>query len=253
MNFVSGVAYGVARAILDPLELLERYAWYVQKGGESLYNSDFSYYSAYYDLTTPEYKCAFAGQRVGEIGAVVFTAAYIEARAGVETTVVAGRSLGARVGSYVSSAGRQITRTGRRKLTFAAEKNVAAVSGNVLKNSGTKIAMREGVKGADILGTSASKTLFRAVGEEECKQILKTGTFKIGPNSLEGKFFAENIKDAQKWGDLLNGFGKSKIIEVKIPQKIADQMIRWERLDGIGSARYGSLDQLNNLKIRVLQ
>lgn len=52
--------------------------------------------------------------------------------------------------------------------------------------------------------------LYRSVGEAELKQIKQTGKFEAGPNSLGGKFFAESVDDAKKWGD---AFGNSRIVE----------------------------------------
>jgi hypothetical protein len=40
----------------------------------------------------------------------------------------------------------------------------------------------------------------------------------------------------------------TKVIEVKLPTSSADSFMRWERLDGIGPARYGELDPINAAK-----
>lgn len=103
-----------------------------------------------------------------------------------------------------------------------------------------------------IVVTEGSTSLYRAVDSAEYSQIAKTGTFQMGENSLEGKFFAENLVDAQKWGDVLNGPGNSYFVEARMQNSIADQMMRWSKLDGIGPARYGTLDQLQNVDIRML-
>jgi hypothetical protein len=73
----------------------------------------------------------------------------------------------------------------------------------------------------------------------------------MGPNSLEGKFFAENYEDAQQWGDIMNGAGNHQVIKVNIPKEIADQMMKWDKLDGIGPARYATLDQLQNVEVNI--
>jgi len=96
-------------------------------------------------------------------------------------------------------------------------------------------------------------TLYRAVSEAEFRQIEKTGAFEVGPNSMQGKFFAESARDAKKWGDALNGPGKSKIVEVQLPKNAADNLQRWERLDGIGPARYGELNQLRDAIVKEVK
>ncbi len=100
-------------------------------------------------------------------------------------------------------------------------------------------------------GNAAKSTkLYRSVSEAELKQIQKTGRFEAGPNSLGGKFFAESADDAKKWGD---AFGNSRIVEIQLPKNIADGLKRWERLDGIGPARYGELNQLQDAIIKEVK
>jgi hypothetical protein len=92
------------------------------------------------------------------------------------------------------------------------------------------------------------------VSEAEYQQILKTGKFQAGPNSLGGKWFAESAKDAAKWGELLNGGkGNFRIIETTLPESTAEGLMRLERLDGIGPARYGELDTLIDAVIREVK
>ncbi len=79
--------------------------------------------------------------------------------------------------------------------------------------------------------------------------VLETKTFSMGINSLEGKFFAESYTDAEQWGDAMNGIGNHQIIQINLPEPEGAKMMRWEKLDGIGPARYATLDQLNNVKI----
>lgn len=96
-------------------------------------------------------------------------------------------------------------------------------------------------------------TLYRAVTEAEAISIREIGKFSTGPNSLGGKWLAETLEHAQKWGDLMNGKGVSKILEVKLPKPVADQLMRLERLDGVGPARYGELNQLEQATIREIK
>jgi hypothetical protein len=52
---------------------------------------------------------------------------------------------------------------------------------------------------------------------------------------------------------VLNGSGKSRIVETTLPKNVANGLQRWERLDGIGPARYGELNQLRNTIIREVK
>jgi hypothetical protein len=99
----------------------------------------------------------------------------------------------------------------------------------------------------------ASTKLYRAVSEAEYQQLMKTGQFEAGPNSLEGKFFAENPADAAKWGNSLEGSGKFRVVEVEVPTSVAEKFMRWEKLDNIGPARYAELDKLSNVNIRKVK
>ncbi len=93
-------------------------------------------------------------------------------------------------------------------------------------------------------------TLYRAVGKAEYEQLMQTGRFAAGPNSLSGKFFAESAEHAAQWGKMLEGAGNFRVIETRVPTRVAEQLMRWGRLDGIGPARYGELEQLRDALIR---
>lgn len=101
-------------------------------------------------------------------------------------------------------------------------------------------------------GRSGTTTLYRAVSEAEAASIRETGKFSMGVNSLGGKWFAETLEHAKQWGDALNGNGLSRLLEIRLPEPIADKFMRLERLDGIGPARYGELNQLEQATIREL-
>ena len=96
-------------------------------------------------------------------------------------------------------------------------------------------------------------TLYRAVGQAEYDQLMSTGKFAQGMNSLGGKFFAESAADAAKWGDQLEGPGNYRIISAELPESTADQFMRWDRLDAIGPARYGELNQLTEAVVRSVK
>lgn len=98
--------------------------------------------------------------------------------------------------------------------------------------------------------SEATVVLFRSVSSAEFKGVLSTGTFSAVGSSVEGKYFAESLGDAAVWGRQL---GNPHIIEVTFPKSVADQLYRWDRLDGIGPARFGTLDQLRNYTIRQVR
>ncbi len=97
-----------------------------------------------------------------------------------------------------------------------------------------------GLVSIGILG--AGTVLYRAVGPEELTEINSTGRFSVGPNGFPGKFFAETFEDAVIWG---RNLGNSKIIRATFPGNSADKLMRWSRLDGIGPARYGTVEEVN--------
>ncbi|WP_084545442.1 RHS repeat-associated core domain-containing protein [Cupriavidus malaysiensis] len=109
------------------------------------------------------------------------------------------------------------------------------------------------VKGIGAAAKAAGKettTLYRAVTQGELKQIQATGKFEAGPNSLGGKWFAESSEHAEQWGNVMNGPGNSTVVRAQMPTTQANQLMRVERLDGIGAARYGELDQLKGVTIK---
>ena len=93
-------------------------------------------------------------------------------------------------------------------------------------------------------------TLFRAVREGAYQQLMRTGKFAAVPRSLEGKCFAESAQDAAQWGEMLEGASHYRIVEVNLPTSVANSLLRWEKLDGIGPARYGELYQLYDAVVR---
>jgi len=94
-------------------------------------------------------------------------------------------------------------------------------------------------------------TLYRAVSEVEYQQLIRTGKFAVVPSSLEGKFFAESAADAAQWGERLEGSGNYRIVEVEFFTSVAENLLRWEKLDSIGPARYGELHQLQDAVVRL--
>lgn len=88
--------------------------------------------------------------------------------------------------------------------------------------------------------------LFRHVSPGELADIGENG-FRPGAGSLDGKWFAESGEHASQWGKALNG-GTGSVVKVRVPSSFGNQLMRLEKLDGIGPARYAEphqLDQLN--------
>jgi hypothetical protein len=92
---------------------------------------------------------------------------------------------------------------------------------------------------------SVTTSLFRAVGHAEFEQLMVTKTFQPGPGYAGGKFFAESAEHAFEWGVRMEGQGNFRVIEARFPSQAAESFMRWERLDGIGPARYGELIPIN--------
>lgn len=91
----------------------------------------------------------------------------------------------------------------------------------------------------------ATKSLPTEFKERHPDTPWATGTFNLGPNST-GKYFADTAEDATKWGAWLNG-GQGGVVSTTVPRSFAEQMMRWEKLDGIGPARFASPEQLGRL------
>jgi len=91
--------------------------------------------------------------------------------------------------------------------------------------------------------------LYRAVSRDELEHIRATGKLSAGPGSLNGKWFAEQIEHAARWGELLHWAGNYGIVKVAVPEEIARTLFRIEKLDGIGPARYVQADQLVYVRV----
>jgi RHS repeat-associated protein len=154
---------------------------------------------------------------------------------------VGGGGPAARGGTTIVKA---VARGTGRVARAVAKKLVSVITGR------GKTVVAHAAGGVARAGGGGSTTLFRAVSEAEYQQLMQTGRFAAGPNSLGGKFFAESAADAARWGDALQGAGNYRIISAELPTSAADQLMRWTRLDGIGPARYGELEQLTGAIIR---
>jgi hypothetical protein len=73
----------------------------------------------------------------------------------------------------------------------------------------------------------------------ELEDIAATGGFRGGAGSMGNKWFAESAEDAAAWGKKFFNFDNEPIftVRVRVPNSVADQMMRVPMLDGIGPAR----------------
>jgi hypothetical protein len=94
--------------------------------------------------------------------------------------------------------------------------------------------------------------VYRAVSEAEYQQILRTGRFEQGPNSLEGKWFADTLEGAQAHGRALHPQGGFRIIEADVPNN-APSLFQQPNLDGRGPARFLHMDDLGNVRPRPVE
>jgi hypothetical protein len=100
----------------------------------------------------------------------------------------------------------------------------------------------------DFLATEDTVPLYRAVSPAEFDDAMSSQQFSQGPNSMEGKWFAENGSDANQWGQKFYPNEPYRILETTVPRSYADSMYSDPILDGIGPARYAeNLSDLNRV------
>jgi hypothetical protein len=80
---------------------------------------------------------------------------------------------------------------------------------------------------------------------------MAIGRFLEGPNSLEGKWFADTLQGAEKHGERLYGSGNYHLVEANVPDD-APSLYRKDNMDGHGPARYLHLDDLHNVVPRLV-
>lgn len=95
--------------------------------------------------------------------------------------------------------------------------------------------------------------LFRAVSVAELSDLISSGTFQAVPNSLEGKFFAVTIEDAEQWGRWFYGDTKFHVIAAEFPKEVINRFLVWPKLDGVGTALYAELSDLESAIISIVK
>lgn len=99
--------------------------------------------------------------------------------------------------------------------------------------------------------TKGHSRVYRAVNEAEFEQILQTRKFRIGPNSVEGKYFADTLEGAREFGIDLYGEQPFRLVEADVPNN-APSVFRWLNLDGKGPARFLHIDDLEDVEPRPI-
>ena len=87
--------------------------------------------------------------------------------------------------------------------------------------------------------------LFRHADPTELADIRATGRFNLGPNST-GKYFAQNADDAATWGQRMNN-GEGGVVSTRVPQSFADELMSWDKLDGIGPEKFVAPEDVGRL------
>jgi hypothetical protein len=100
-----------------------------------------------------------------------------------------------------------------------------------------------------------SINIYRAISCEEKLSIEKSLAFIPHADHMAGKWFAEKIDDAAKWGRLFYNWDKKPffIVLIQLPKHIAELMIKHPRLNGIGPSRYAEGDVLKNVNESILK
>jgi hypothetical protein len=100
--------------------------------------------------------------------------------------------------------------------------------------------------------------LYRAVSPQELADISNFAGFRAISASMEGKWFAESFTHAVVWGRALYRPDQPfNVVQVDLPEDIANLLFRIPLLDQIGPARYAdeiALQLLNqgNLGIKEI-
>ena len=82
--------------------------------------------------------------------------------------------------------------------------------------------------------------LYRAVSQAELDDLLANGlTFRSVPGAMEAKWFADDLDGAQRWAALWERWDAIAyhVVEVDVPQAVADGFYRVRNLDQIADAR----------------
>jgi len=92
--------------------------------------------------------------------------------------------------------------------------------------------------------------LYRAVSEAELQDIRSFCGFRPGRNSVQGKYFADNLTNAAEWGRKFFKIDQQPfyIVYFDIPSKLQKVLFQFPNLDAIGTAWFAdeiALAQIN--------
>jgi hypothetical protein len=112
----------------------------------------------------------------------------------------------------------------------------------------------EGPETSDVnpSGPSGYTRVYRAVSEAEYRDIFETGRFRQGPNSAEGKWFADSLAGAIAHGRALYPDGEFGLVESDVPDD-APSLFRLANLDGFGPARFLEMNDLDGVVPRPVE
>ncbi|WP_275382092.1 hypothetical protein [Xenorhabdus bovienii] len=85
---------------------------------------------------------------------------------------------------------------------------------------------------------------------DEYDELIKTGKWAGGNGSMEGKWFAESYKDAVTWGHRMGHGGDFRVVQIHVPDRVANAAYSVKNLDGIGNARYIEVTDLNKAQVK---
>jgi hypothetical protein len=94
--------------------------------------------------------------------------------------------------------------------------------------------------------------VYRAVSIAEWQDIRAIGKLRPGPNSVEGKWFADSAAGAIAHGQALFGRSEFRIVEVDVPDDVPS-LFQHPNLDGFGPARFVHADDLDKLTLHFVK
>lgn len=102
---------------------------------------------------------------------------------------------------------------------------------------GEAAAARLGIGAArGLQATEDSVTLYRWMSHAEAADVVGSGGFRAGSQSMSGKWFASSEAQARAFGGLMKEDGVATSIQV--PKSVRDAMFANQNLDGLGAAYY---------------
>lgn len=104
-----------------------------------------------------------------------------------------------------------------------------------------------------IRDSSGNIKLYRSVSEAEYSRLLNGQPFEAIPSSMDTKWFATSIENANTWGKKMDFGGQYRIIEITVPESaIHDMYYGGPNLDGIGPA-YNAAPELINPYLNTIK